>query len=628
MRSGKYIKITGADCMRKLLLAWMIAVTVCFCILPESKRTLDSLDAVTDTSLLTIGLITVIAFLISIIIGMKFETIKIERWLFAVIVSIMAVGSLITSFTYPYLMVLLLLCGICFVYAVCGCDLSFREQEEISDCKHIKTAVGFVVGLSCAFCVFVSSWLVCRVLTFSTSTYDFGIFSQMFYYLKETGLPFTTLERDGLLSHFNVHVSPIYYLMLPFYMLYPNPIILQILQAIIMTSAVIPLWMIARRHGFSPILSSLICLALFFYPAFAGSAAYDLHENVFLTPLIFWLLNSIECRHPGLTVLFADLLLMVKEDSAVYVAVIGLYVFLHGILREGEDSRWEKVSGAALFIGAVIWFTSAMHYLIKFGNGAMAFHYQNLMFSGSGRLSDIIICAVILPFKVLYESVDAEKIKFIAFMLIPLLVLPFITRKYERYILFIPLFLINLMPDYTYQHSIYFQYSFGTTAFLIYLSLLNLQDFKIRKKTREKIWKNGLLGGALIISIVLFAGTVGEKGVMYVSAYNNDVGRYAHIRKALSEIPDKASVASYGFYTTELSKRDILYDVCYCSEKHLLSSDYVVLDLQIPFGYEKYSKDQDQTNGLSGLVGILEKNDYAPANICEDKVIIYHRCTE
>ena len=73
-------------------------------------------------------------------------------------------------------------------------------------------------------------------------TFDFGIFSQMFHQMRTTGLPVTTVERDGPLSHFAVHVSPIYYLLLPFYCIYPKPVTLQVLQAAVLASAVIPLW--------------------------------------------------------------------------------------------------------------------------------------------------------------------------------------------------------------------------------------------------------------------------------------------------------------------------------------------------------------------------------------------------
>jgi hypothetical protein len=78
----------------------------------------------------------------------------------------------------------------------------------------------------------------------ATSCYDMGIFSQMFYYMREYGSVLTTCERDGLLSHFAVHFSPIYYSLLPFYCLFPTPATLLVCQAVLVGSGVIPLVLI------------------------------------------------------------------------------------------------------------------------------------------------------------------------------------------------------------------------------------------------------------------------------------------------------------------------------------------------------------------------------------------------
>ena len=85
--------------------------------------------------------------------------------------------------------------------------------------KHVKVLVTIMTALWLAF---VIGGTVCRYLLNWSSTFDFGIFSQMYYYMKETFLPLTTCERDGLLSHFAVHMSPAYYLFLPIYWLFPK----------------------------------------------------------------------------------------------------------------------------------------------------------------------------------------------------------------------------------------------------------------------------------------------------------------------------------------------------------------------------------------------------------------------
>ena len=68
----------------------------------------------------------------------------------------------------------------------------------------------------------------------------------MYYYLDKCLQPLTTVERDGLLSHFAVHLSPIFYALLPFYKLVPRPETLLVLQALLVISGLIPLCLLAR----------------------------------------------------------------------------------------------------------------------------------------------------------------------------------------------------------------------------------------------------------------------------------------------------------------------------------------------------------------------------------------------
>ena len=138
--------------------------------------------------------------------------------------------------------------------------------------------------LALFFIAFVGGITAVRYLTYSTPGFDFGIFAQMFNYMKEIGIPYTTCERNILLSHFEIHLSPIYYLMLPFYILFPSPITLQILQAVIVASGIIPLYLLCRHYRFTNkmIVAAAACYA--FYPGLSSACFYDLHENCFLAP--------------------------------------------------------------------------------------------------------------------------------------------------------------------------------------------------------------------------------------------------------------------------------------------------------------------------------------------------------
>ncbi len=440
----------------------------------------------------------------------------------------------------------------------------------------------------------------------------------MFYNMKKTGLPMTTVERDGLLSHFAVHVSPIYYLMLPFYWLFPSPATLQVLQALIITSAIIPLWKIGKHHGLSEVQRMLVCVLLLLYPAFSGATSYDIHENCFLTPLILWTLYGIDKKNSLITAVAAGLTLTVKEDAAVYVTVIALWLIVKTLLRIKESDKKNLLNGIIMLLVSISWFLLVTAYLADSGDGVMTYRYDNFIYDGSSSLTTVIKSIMLNPMKAVYECVDAEKLKFIAMTLLPLLGLPLLTRRYERYILLIPYVLVNLMSDYQYQHDIFFQYTFGSTAFLIYLTVINLADFKIN-------WKRiSVLSAATIISAVCFYTVVLPVGIQYPIQAIQYQEYYQNIRDTLGTIPDDSSVTATTFYTTHLSQREILYDVRYCSKEHLLETEYVVLKVASDSECSEYATD-GKDNGYENLVKLLEDNGYRKYGAVNNVLVIYHK---
>lgn len=594
--------------IRKLFLSWLITVTLEYLLLPIAYKDLTSLAGLAQMSPTRILLLTIVFFIMLLFLG----NLTAERWGIALSFSVLCVTALIVNYTTAFFICCLLFVGCFTCYALLGWDHSKELSEDRTKGKPIW--IGITVFLSLVFLIFVSTWTICRVLTFSTPTYDFGIFSQMFYNMKASGLPLTTVERDGLLSHFHVHVSPIYYLLLPFYWLVPTPATLQFLQAAVLASAVIPLWLIGKHHGLSPVVRTLLCTLLLFYPAYSGGTSYDIHENAFLTPLILWLFYALDKKRFGLTLLFGMLLLCVKEDAAVYCTVIALYFLLNGLLK--KDS-WHIWTGIILAVLSVAWFLAATGFLATVGDGVMTYRYQNFMYDDSGSLISVIVSVIMCPMKALFECVDSEKLKFIGLTLAPLLGLPFLTRRYQRYILLIPYILINLMSDYPYQHDIFFQYTYGSTACLFYMTAINVADMKTDAN------RVAALLAATILCFSSFAAYVLPKATPYMKRHAESNEYYDAVRQTLNVIPEDASVTATTFYTTYLSQREILYDVQYASLDHVLSTEYVALSLQYENAYKKYAV--DGKNGLNNFITLLESSGYVSFAELEDVLVIYKK---
>lgn len=411
----------------------------------------------------------------------------------------------------------------------------------------------------------VAGLTVLRYKSNLSSTYDFGIFSQMFYYMDQTWQPLTTCERDGLLSHFAVHVSPVFYTLLPLYKIVPSPATLLVLQAFLVISGILPLCLICKRSGLSNLATLVWGLIYCTYPALAGGCFYDFHENKFLTVLILWTMYLIEIKRYHIMMIFSLLILFVKEDAPVYAACIGLYLAFGK-----KEYRW----GAGLFLLSCAYFCFVIWYLNTYGNGAMVNRFDNFISDKELGLISIFKTLLVNPAYVLTQIAAKDKIIFFLQMALPLGLLPFLSRRWTQWILLIPFLLINLMSNYTYQHSIYFQYTYGSAAFLFYLSVTNYKELKAENKSI-------LLPSALIGSVLIFY-TALEPKMIYLETYAKQRDIIMEADRLLEEIPQDASVKSTTLFVPKLSAREEIYLI---SSEH--ETEYVVIDLRS--GHEKYA---------------------------------------
>jgi len=191
---------------------------------------------------------------------------------------------------------------------------------------------------------------------------------------------------------------------------------------------------------------------------------------------LLWLFYAIEKENIPLIAVFSVLTLLVKEDAAVYVAITGLY-----LIFSDRSSKIRKI-GALVLIGAVAYFLLICAYLESNGLGIMTWRYKDYMFNADGGLITVIMAVILNPAFVLSNLFTGDKAVYAIQMLAPIAFMPIITKRFHRYILLIPFILVNLMPSYQYQHSIYFQYSFGTGAFLFWLFIMNLRDIKYEQR--------------------------------------------------------------------------------------------------------------------------------------------------
>ncbi len=473
------------------------------------------------------------------------------------------------------------------------------------DFLQISPKTSFIITCSvfAVFVILVSWWTVLKYLAFSHATFDFGIFCQMFEQMAKTGLPFTTIERSEYLSHFAVHFSPVYYLILPGYMIFRSPIYLLVMQAVVVGLGMFPVRRICMHLGMSPAASTAAAVLYAVFPTMANGCFYDFHENKFLSVFLLYMIYFALKKKDVGVIIFALLTLSVKEDAAIYVMAVAVWMLL---------TNRKRLTAAGIFAMSVLYFVFACSMIQVCGGDIMMSRLDNYYLDADGGFMDVIkTCFYDIGFLIkevflganteafIEMTYGGQKIEFILWTCIPLLFMPFASKHTTHLVLLIPLLVINLMPEWMYQHNIDYQYTYGTAAILIASAMMTLSE--ISPETRKR-----MLTCALALSVVFTVSIVHPKATRYVNRYADASESYRETEEILDMIPHDASVTAYGFFVPHLYYIDDLHtSPDYYAD--YVQTDYYVIDTR----YSSDSHTAKMINTMGDDYEMIAEGGYA-----------------
>ena len=146
---------------------------------------------------------------------------------------------------------------------------------------------------------------------------DLGVFLQSLVNFAHTGSTFNWVERQ---PHLTVHDSWALLALTPLVALFPRPETLLVVQVLVVAGAAIPLYVFARGCGLASMPAQLVALAYLISPSVQGWAYMDFSENVFVPVLAFSLAIALQRRSLVWTLVFAQLLMGIKEDQIWFLA--------------------------------------------------------------------------------------------------------------------------------------------------------------------------------------------------------------------------------------------------------------------------------------------------------------------
>lgn len=440
--------------------------------------------------------------------------------------------------------------------------------------RYRKLLTYVIFSLVALYIVYLSVVFVYKVKTFDGSTFDIGLFSQMFHRMSTDLTAITTLERDRVLSHFAVHISPIFYLMLPFYKLFPHVETLEVLQIWVVFSAVIPLRLLLSKLNLSKLANILTVLWFVLLPVLTTAGGYHLHENCFLVPLIFWVFYFIVSEKKWGILISTILLLLVKEDAFIYVISLGMYFLTQNRFNlTNKTKQWLVLTE---FLLPLLYFALALLILSKFGEGGMVSRFDAFLLKDENGILAVFKNLVLHPSFAISHLFMAKKLGYLFLMLAPLCFLPLLQRNWSTYFLALPLIVVNLLPDWPYQYDIGFQYSYGSGALLFIMTLLALEDLKLNKHINEKMVISLILVGMIFSGTILHRLT--QSWSFNIGYYQQNKEKFEAIKYGLEILPENASIVTEGGYTPALRKHQALYDIFYHNQRKADPLiDYVVI---------------------------------------------------
>ena len=179
---------------------------------------------------------------------------------------------------------------------------------------------------------------------------DLGIFDQAIRAYSHFDAPTVPVKAPGF-DILGDHFHPLVAVLAPLYWLWDNPAMLLIAQAALVSLSIPFVYRFARRRA-----SHRVALVLGGAYAFAwpvqSMVDYDFHEVAFAAPLLAWAIDALDRRATRSLVVASVLLLLVREDMGLLVAIIGGIAWARD--RRRSDTWWSTLRGSVRHPGPLV----------------------------------------------------------------------------------------------------------------------------------------------------------------------------------------------------------------------------------------------------------------------------------
>jgi len=244
-------------------------------------------------------------------------------------------------------------------------NIIFQKLLKLEKSSRLATLT--VIILISIYTTVFSYYTILKHFTFQSFAWDLGIFQQALYTTAFYGrLLYYTVENyvNPTGSFFAIHFSPILFILLPIFAIYPRPETLLVLQSLFLALGALPLYLIAQEVLKKRIISITVVIVYLLYPALQGGNWFDFHTEAFVPVMVLSLFYFFIKERLIPFIVFLVLTLSIGEYAPLIVFILFTNILLVRVYhRHSNDFLGKKLrfSIIAMTVSSA-WFFFA-HYI-------------------------------------------------------------------------------------------------------------------------------------------------------------------------------------------------------------------------------------------------------------------------
>lgn len=319
----------------------------------------------------------------------------------------------------------------------------------------------FVISFAIAYFVYYSIFSVLQHNALNSTLFDLGLHDQVIWNTAHGRIGESSLRPPVFFAD---HLDILQIFFAPFYWIWEDVRIILILQSLILSLGIFPVYYLARDVLHDSKLSVIFALSYIIYPYIGYKNQFDFHPVVFVIPFLLFAFYYLQRERYGLFICFLMISVITKEEISFTVMMFGLFIILF--------ERNKKLGWILLFFGLGYLFIATGVIIPYFKKGSFTYldRYSHLGAGFFGILETIIF----KPIYTIKSSLSYEKVTNLLLLFLPLGFLSFFSPKYL--LMAVPSIIYNILSNWELQMNPKLQYSSVIIPFIFISAIYGMKS--------------------------------------------------------------------------------------------------------------------------------------------------------